>query len=150
MRVNSVAVNHMKIRFIRFNSTVKIPRRMHPSDTGADIFMLTGGKIYAQETLVIKTGFGIEIPNGYSARIQVRTSVAKDGIMIQGCAIDAGYTGEIHIILHNISDDMFTWEKDDRLGYIEVYPTVYPIFVDTDSDMRPAGRNNNSFGSTGI
>ena len=137
----------MKIKFILFNENVQLPIRTHDSDTGADIFMLEDGVIKPGQTLVIPSGFGIEIPNGYSARIQVRTSVAKYGIMIQGCAIDAGYTGEIHIILHNISLNTFTWKKDDRLGYIEVYPTVYPQFV-TEYNMRQK-REKDAFGSTG-
>jgi dUTP pyrophosphatase len=135
----------MQIRFIRFHPDVKIPERRHPSDTGADIYMLEGGTLKPHQTLVLKTGFGVEIPNGHTGRMQVRTSVAKQGIMIQGCAIDAGYVGELSIILHNISSKTFTWEKGDRLGYIEVYPTQYPTFVE---DM-PKSRGTGAFGSTG-
>ena len=92
--------------------------------------MIKGGLIRPMETLVIPLGFGIEIPNGHTARLQVRTSIAKRGIMIQGCAIDAGYVGEISMILHNVSDEYFAWEAGDRLGYIEVYPCQYPTFVE--------------------
>jgi dUTP pyrophosphatase len=135
----------MQIRFIRFNKDVKIPERKHPSDTGADIYMVHPGVIFPGETVVIPLGFGIDVPNGHSARLQVRTSIAKQGIFIQGCAIDAGYTGEISMILHNISDKKFTWSTGDRLGYIEVYPTQYPIFV----EEIKIGRGDGAFGSTG-
>ena len=135
----------MKIRFIRFNEDVKIPRRNFYSDTGADIFMPEAGNISPHETKVIPLGFGIEVPNGYSARLQIRTSVAKKGLMIQGCAIDAGYVGEINMILHNISNESHHWSVGDRLGYIEVYPTQYPEFIE---DL-PKGRGAGAFGSTG-
>jgi len=135
----------MKIRFIRFHPDAKIPERKYYSDTGADIYMITDGHIGPHQTKVIPLGFGIEVPNGYNARLQVRTSIAKRGIMIQGCAIDAGYVGEINMILHNVSDCDFAWNKNDRLGYIEVYPTQYPTFVE---DL-PAGRGTGAFGSTG-
>lgn len=135
----------MQIRFIRFDKDVKIPERKHPSDTGADIYMCHGGVIAPDETKVMPLGFGVDIPNGHSARLQVRTSVAKEGIFIQGCAIDAGYTGEISMILHNISDKPFTWLAGDRLGYIEVYPTQYPTFVEEIKE----GRGDGAFGSTG-
>jgi dUTPase len=49
------------------------------------------------------------------------------------------------MILHNISNKEFTWEKGDRLGYIEVYPTQYPEFVEEIKDKRGDG----AFGSTG-
>lgn len=135
----------MKIRFIRFHPNVKIPQRKYFSDTGADINMVESGLIKPGQTIVVPLGFGIEVPNGHSARLQVRTSIAKKGIMIQGCAIDAGYVGEINMILHNISDYIFNWEVDDRLGYIEVYPTQYPEFIE---DL-PEGRGTGAFGSTG-
>lgn len=135
----------MKIKFIRYNENVKIPERKHYSDTGADIEMLTSGYIAPGETLVIPLGFGIVIPNGHTARLQVRTSIAKKGIMIQSCAIDAGYTGEINMILHNISRECFSWIAGDRLGYIEVYPVQYPEFVEELGEERA----DNKFGSTG-
>jgi dUTP pyrophosphatase len=135
----------MKIRFIRFNDNAVIPVRKHYSDTGADIPMMSAGSIQPHETIVIPLGFGIEVPNGHSARLQVRTSIAKQGVMIQGCAIDAGYTGEISMILHNISNKEFIWNKGERLGYIEVYPTQYPEFVEN----LEKGRGNGAFGSTG-
>lgn len=135
----------MQIRFIRFKDDVEIPVRKYYSDTGADIKMRVGGHIKAHETVVIPLGFGIEVPNGHSARMQVRTSVAKKGLFIQGCAIDAGYVGEISLILHNISNNDYDWEKGDRLGYIEVYPCQYPTFIEPPGDTRGTG----SFGSTG-
>lgn len=117
----------MKIELLRF-SNIKSPRRMHDSDTGADIFMPKGGTIVPHETRIIPAGFGIDIPKGYTGKIQVRTSVAVKGIITHTAAIDAGYKGEIHIIITNLSNKPFTWKKNDRLCYIEVYPCIYPIF----------------------
>ena len=85
------------------------------------------------------------LPNILKICVQVRTSIAKQGIMIQGCAIDAGYTGELSMIIHNISREPFQWESGDRLGYIEVYPVQYPEFVDYLGKERGEG----AFGSTG-
>ncbi len=135
----------MTLRFIRFDERAQLPQRKHVSDTGADVFMIEGDVIYPGQTRVIPLGFGIEVPNGHSARLQVRTSVAKHGVMIQGCAIDAGYVGEISMILHNISNVIFEWKAGDRLGYIEVYPTQYPQFVEQEYKARGDG----AFGSTG-
>ena len=135
----------MKIKFIKFNENVKKPVRKHYNDTGADIFMLEDDCIPAGKVAVIPLGFGIEIPNGYSGRLQVRTSVATKGIIVQGCAIDAGYTGELHAIIHNVSDETFSWTTGDRICYIEVYPTVYPEFVENLGKERQI----DGFGSTG-
>lgn len=134
----------MQIKFIKYKDDVEIPQRKYPNDTGADIKMSEAGQIAPYTTIIIPLDFGIDVPNGHTARLQARTSVARQGIFVQGCAIDAGYTGNISIILHNISDKTFYWSKGDRLCYIEVYPVQYPEFVE---DVVTRGKN--SFGSTG-
>lgn len=135
----------MKIKFIKFNKEVKIPSRKHYSDTGADIYLLDDVVLTSLSTTVIPCGFGLDIPNGYNAHIQTRTSIAKRGIFIQQCAIDAGYKGEIHMIVANLNNYPIVFHKDERLGYIEVYPCVYPEFVEDLGDERGDG----AFGSTG-
>lgn len=129
----------MKIQFIRFRDDARIPERKHYSDTGADIYMLEGGTIPAGETRIIPLGFGIDVPNGYTARIQTRTSIASKGLFIQQCAIDAGYKGELHMIITNLSKDDYCYNAGDRLGYIEVYPCVYPDFVEYLGEERGEG-----------
>lgn len=135
----------MKIKFLKFNDNVKKPERKHYSDTGADVFLLDEVRLDAHETKIVPLGFGLDIPNGYTAKLQVRTSIARRGVLVQQCAIDAGYKGEIHMIVVNLNDYPELFEKGERLGYIEVYPCVYPDFVDELGDERNVG----SFGSTG-
>lgn len=119
-----------------FRKGTKIPMRQHDHDTGADVYMRIGGIVKSHNTIIVPLGFGIEVPVGCTARFQTRTSVAKCGIFIQQCAIDAGYEGELHMIIANLSDKDFTWKKGDRLGYIEVYPCYYPNFTKDEKKQR--------------
>lgn len=126
------------------NKNIKIPTRAHASDTGLDIYMPHSGMISPDETVVLPLGFSLVIPNGYSARLQTRTSIASKGIICSACAIDAGYTGEWHLILHNISDSDFFWSIDDRIAYIEIFPVVYANLTTEITE-----RKDDNFGSTG-
>lgn len=136
----------MKIKFIRFNDKVKIPERKHYNDTGADIYMYYGGTIAPHTTLSLPLGFGIDLPDGLNAYMQVRTSLAKRGLHIEQCAIDAGYKGEIHMIITNMSDFEFTFEEGDRLGYLVITPCIYADYEENNlGDERGSG----AFGSTG-
>lgn len=121
----------MQIKFIKFAPDVKMPVRKHPSDTGADFFLLEDVRIEANDTVVIPLGFGVEIPNGYTGKLQVRTSIAKYGIHIEQCAIDAGYVGELHAIVTNMHYKDIVLQKGERIGYLEVYPCVYPTLVES-------------------
>ena len=135
----------MKIKVIKFNKDVKIPVRAHFDDAGADIYMLQDGEISPGETKVIAIGFGLDLPNGTMAYMQVRTSIAKKGLIVQQCAIDAGYKGEIHMIIHNTSNTTQYWKVGDRLAYIVIVPVLIPEFVEDLGNTRDDG----AFGSTG-
>ena len=134
----------MKIKFLRFNEKAKIPERKHYSDTGADVYLLEDLILPPHSVQGIDLGFGIEVPNGYNAHLQVRTSIAKKGVFIQQCAIDAGYKGELHMIIVNLTPETKTFKEGERLGYIEVYPCVYPDFVDDLGEERGDGWNGST------
>lgn len=133
----------MKIKVIDFGYE-RLPERKHYNDTGADVYVNESYTIQPGETKVIPVGFGIELPDGYNAHFQTRTSVAKQGIFVQQCAIDAGYKGEINLIVTNISNNPYTVNKGDRLAYLEVYPIQYVDYVKDLGDERGIG----AFGST--
>ena len=134
----------MKIKLIDFGYK-KAPERKHYNDTGADVYVQGNYEIPSGQTVVIPCGFGIDLPNGYNAHFQTRTSIAKKGLFVQQCAIDAGYKGELHMIVTNLSNDYHIVHDGDRLAYLEVYPIVYANFVTDLGDERGDG----AFGSTG-
>ena len=133
----------MKIKLIDFGYK-QAPERKHYNDTGADVYLMSDVIIGPHQTVVIPCGFGINLPDGYNAHFQTRTSVAKKGVFIQQCAIDAGYKGEIHMIVTNMTDEIVNFHNGDRLAYLEVYPIVYADFVKDLGEERGTG----AFGST--
>lgn len=133
----------MKIKVIDFGYE-RLPERKHYNDTGADVYVNDSFTIQPGETKVIPVGFGIELPDGYNAHFQTRTSVAKQGIFVQQCAIDAGYKGELNLIVTNMSNKSYNVNKGDRLAYLEVYPIQYIDYVKDLGDERGTG----AFGST--
>lgn len=135
----------MKIKLIDYGYT-RIPIRKHHNDTGADIYLeYKEVLLKPHKTVVIPCKFGIELPDGYNANIQARTSIAKQGVMVHQCAIDAGYRGEIHMIVTNLSDEEIKFNYGDRLAYLQITPCVYADFVDRFTNER----GNGAFGSTG-
>lgn len=133
----------MKIKLIDYGYK-RAPKRQHYNDTGADVYCLHDITIFPHETVVIPVGFGIDLPDGYNAHFQTRTSIAKKGIIVQQCAIDAGYKGELNMIVTNMSNVVFEAKKGDRLCYLEVYPVAYCDYVKKLGEERGTG----AFGST--
>ena len=134
----------MKIKYIRFGDFKPI-ERAHYNDSGADIFAIEDDCIPPHEILAMGTGFGLEIPDGYDAVIQCKSGLSKDGIFDLNAPIDAGYRGEIHVILHNSNDDYYYIKKGQKIGQLVIRPVIYAEFVDELGEERSDG----AFGSTG-
>ena len=137
----------MKIKLIDFGYE-KLPERKHYNDTGADVYVTEKFEIQPQETKVIPVGFGIELPDGCNAHFQTRTSIAKRGLFVQQCAIDAGYRGEWAVLLYNHGHDIFTYKAGDRV--CQVVFNQLPVVDIQEGPVEIDGDRFGGFGSTGV
>lgn len=83
----------------------KMPTYAHLEDAGMDIYALEDIDILPGETKLIPTGIKIAIPNGYAMLIHPRSGTSlKTKLRICNSIglIDAGYRGEIGVIVENI------------------------------------------------
>jgi dUTP pyrophosphatase len=70
------------------------------------------------ERVIVPTGLFLEIPEGYKAQTEQGSGLAiKKGITILNSpgTIDAGYRGEVCIILVNLSEENFVIEDRERI-----------------------------------
>lgn len=83
----------------------KMPAYAHLEDAGMDIYALEDVDILPGETKLIPTGIKLAIPNGYAVLIHPRSGTSlktKMRICNSIGLIDAGYRGEIGVIVENI------------------------------------------------
>lgn len=135
----------MKIKLLRKENFKKLPERQHSMDAGADVYINERVVIPAHTTVAIPLGYGLEIPNGYMAMVIPRSGCAKKGIITQIPPIDAGYTGNIHAITSNLTNEDYIIKEGDRIGQLVIIPVIIADFVD---DMGEE-RGDNKFNSTG-
>ncbi len=94
----------MKIQFVDFTLThkdAKAPTRAHQFDAGNDLYALEDAEVKPGEITKIRTGVCIALPNGTQGIIKDRSSMGSKGLHVFAGVIDAGYTGEISVILYN-------------------------------------------------
>ena len=135
----------MKVKVIKFDN-YKAPKREHYNDSGADIYAAENCSIGPGMVRAIKTGIGLELPDGYDAVIHCKSGLSKKGIWAANAPIDSGYRGEIHSILYNTTDDNFIVEEGMKIGQLVIRPVIYADFVDDLGEERGDG----AFGSTGM
>lgn len=104
--------------------------------------------------LVVSTGIYIKLPKGFEAHVRSRSGLAaQQGIFVLNSpgTIDSDYTGEIMVILYNISDIPFTIRQGDRIAQLVITRHSKASFVEVEElNEDSSERKSGGLGSTGI
>lgn len=102
---------------------------------------------------LVPTGFAVAVPDGWCGLILPRSGLAlHHGLTVLNTPglIDAGYRGELQVILVNTGDAPVTVERGQRIAQLLLQPA--PGVVLDEVDELPVGtddRGERGFGSTG-
>ncbi|WP_416045901.1 dUTP diphosphatase [Priestia megaterium] len=92
----------VNVKIKRLSEDAVIPKYAHEGDAGFDLVAAEDVIIEPGETKIIPTGLAIALPPGYEAQIRPRSGITvKTKLRVQLGTIDAGYNGEIGIIVDN-------------------------------------------------
>lgn len=141
----------MTLAFKRIHPEAVLPAYAHESDAGMDIRSVAEVVIPARGRALVPTGLVVLLPPNYEAQVRPRSGLAlKSGITVLNTpgTIDAGYRGEIGVILFNTTDTDFAVHKGDRVAQIVIAPVTRVEVIETDS-VEETDRGAGGFGSTG-
>jgi len=143
----------MEILVSRMDETVPLPEYAKSGDAGADLISTIDTIIYPEERAVIPTGLALAIPEGYVGLIHPRSGLAfNSGISIVNTpgTVDAGYRGEIKVILINHDKwKEFKIKRGDRIAQLVIQKVEQPVFREV-SELDSTDRGTGGFGSTGV
>ena len=128
-----------------------LPSRAYAHDAGLDLAACDRVEIGPGERAVVGTGISVAIPPGHAGFVQPRSGLAADhGISIVNSPglIDAGYRGEIHVVLLNTDQSRpFAVEPGMRIAQLVVL--AVPELEVAEVETLPATeRGAHGFGST--
>ena len=143
----------MEILVSRMDETVPLPAYAKSGDAGADLISTIDTIIYPEERAVIPTGLALAIPEGYVGLIHPRSGLAfNSGISIVNTpgTVDAGYRGEIKVILINHDKwKEFKIKRGDRIAQLVIQKVEKPTFREV-TELDFTDRGTGGFGSTGV
>jgi dUTP pyrophosphatase len=122
-----------------------------PGDAGADLRSTTAITIPAGQRSLVPTGVSIALPAGYVGLVHPRSGLAaKHGITVLNTpgTIDAGYRGEIMVILYNSSNADFEVAVGDRIAQLLIQTVETAKFVAVEK-LPESERGETGFGSSG-
>lgn len=129
----------------------RLPERAHPGDAGLDLFAAADVDIPPGEARLVDTGLAIELPPGTEGQIRPRSGLAlRHAVTVLNApgTVDAGYRGEIGILLVNHGREAFRVRQGMRVAQLVVTPVVEVEVVEADA-LSETARAGDGFGSTG-
>jgi dUTP pyrophosphatase len=128
------------------------PAYSHDGDAGADLVTAVDVTLGPGERMVVPTGTSIALPLGYAAFVHPRSGLAaRCGMALVNApgTIDAGYRGEIQVIVVNLDPvTPVQLKRGDRLAQLVIQRVERARFCEVD-ELPGSARAGGGFGSTG-
>lgn len=148
----SIPIFAVKLKIKPLSDRAIIPRYEHPDDAGIDLFAIAETEILPGESQLIPTGIAIELPPETEAQIRPRSGLAlhhQITILNSPGTIDAGYRGEIGIILINHGNSPFRVTEGMKIAQMVIAPVIRAE-IETRDRLSSTIRATGGFGSTGL
>lgn len=139
----------INIKFQKINKNSQVPTYAYSTDAGMDIFSAEKYLLEPGQNHAFSTGIIVEIPVGYVGLIMEKSGLAlKRQISVMGGIIDAGYRGELKVILLNNSNKNQEFKIGDKLAQLLVQQIESVNLIKSDK-LSESDRQSGGFGSTG-
>ena len=136
----------------RLRADAVLPSRAYPGDAGLDLTAAEGVTIPPGGRAVVPTGVAVAIPEGHAGLVLPRSGLAARhglGKVNSPGLIDAGYRGEVLVILLNTDrETAFVVEPGMRIAQLVVVELPILEVVEVD-ELPDSARGSGGLGSSG-
>ena len=142
----------IQVKFILLHQNARVPQKSHDEDAGFDLFAVEEFVLHPQEYACIPTGLCMELPSGTEAQIRPRSGLAaKHGVTVLNTpgTIDAGYRGEIQVIMINHGKENLSIHPGMRIAQMVITPIYNVTFTEAIS-IEESARGDGGLGSSGV
>ena len=142
----------LDIHLVRLDPDLPLPAYAHPGDAGADLLTTVDVTLRPGERAMVPTGIALALPEGYVALVHPRSGLAarhRLSIVNTPGTIDAGYRGEIKVMLINHDPaEPIELRRGDRIAQLVVQRFERARFVEV-TELPDSSRGAGGYGSTG-
>lgn len=142
----------LRVLVQRLDPGVPLPLYALPGDAGADLVAAQDIVLAPGERAVLPTGLAIALPEGYAAFVHPRSGLAARaglGLVNAPGTIDAGYRGEIKVIVINHDrNEALHLSRGERVAQLVFQRVERAAFVEV-AELPASERGASGHGSTG-
>ena len=142
----------MTLSIRRIDPAAQMPTYAHPADAGMDVRSIEELTLEPGARALVHTGLVFQLPPDAEAQVRPRSGLAlKHGVTVLNSpgTIDAGYRGEVGVILVNLGQQPFRIEKGMKIAQVVVSRVEQAEIVDV-QETDETDRGSGGFGSTGV
>ncbi|MEK6958354.1 MAG: dUTP diphosphatase [archaeon] len=142
----------MRVKVKKVSPGAIIPKLEHAGDAGFDLYSNEEMILKPMERKLVATGISIAIEKGFEAQVRPKSGLAiNHGITIPNSpgTIDAGYRGEIKVIMLNLGEKEYKVEKGKKIAQLVFSRIEEPEIIEV-KELDETKRGKGGFGSTGL
>ena len=125
-----------------------LPTVAHPGeDIGYDLYSCEDLTLAAHGAAGVHTGIAIEFVPPAGGVVKTRSGLARKRLLCNAGVIDAGYRGEVIVLMENLGGEPYTIRKGDKIAQLLEHPFLASVVVE--SELSDAMRGAKGFGSSG-
>lgn len=136
----------------RLDPAATLPAYAHPGDAGLDLSASAALTVAPGERVAVPTGLAIAVPDGWVGLVHPRSGLAlKRGLTVVNApgTIDAGYRGELKVLMVNLGDEPVEIAPADRIAQLLLQEVGHARVIEVDA-LDDTVRGEGGFGSTGV
>jgi len=142
----------LRVKLLETNA--RLPVVAHPGeDLGYDVFALEAATLAPHIGVKVRTGIAVEARHPETGKplgllVRDRSSMASRGIATTAGVIDAGYRGEILILMTNLGLETVELKAGEKIAQMIPVPILTGIVEEVES-LEDSARAEKGFGSSG-
>ena len=131
-----------------------LPVVAHPGeDLGYDVFSVETVLLEPHKTTRVRTGISVEARHPETGAplgllVRDRSSMASKGIATTAGVIDAGYRGEVQIVMTNLGGSAIEIKADEKIAQMIPVPVLTGLVQEVET-LEASARLAKGFGSSG-
>ena len=136
----------------KLDPRAKLPTVANPgSDLGYDLYSLLHVVLEPKSLTKVRTGIAVQFTDArMGGLLRDRSSMASKGITVSAGVIDAGFTGELLVLLTNTTDRSIQINADDKIAQmIPIVALTHQEVIEVKEVLQRDNRGAQGFGSSG-
>lgn len=141
----------VRVPVVRVDAELPLPAYARADDAGLDLHAAETVTLEPGARALVPTGIALAIPPGFAGLVVPRSGLAlRHGVTVLNTPglIDAGYRGEIKVLLVNHGQAPVMLNRGDRVAQLVVH-RVERVALVLVTELPDSPRGSGGFGSTG-